>query len=116
MGTLGATTVAQWPWILTAHAAADDPIRAGVIGCGGRGTGAILNLINSIRAGQPLNEARAMAESTLAGIMGRESAYSGQTLTWDQVYHSTLRWDPEKLEFGSLRFPEAPIPGRYTFL
>jgi predicted dehydrogenase len=74
-----------------------------------------LNLINSIRSGQPINEARNIAESTLTGIMGRESAYSGKTLTWDQVYHSTLRLGPDKYEFGALPFPEVAIPGRHAF-
>jgi hypothetical protein len=32
------------------------------------------DLIESIRAGKPLNEAQAVAESTLMAIMGRESA------------------------------------------
>jgi hypothetical protein len=40
------------------------------------------DLMDSIRAGQPLNEARAFAETTLTGIMGRESAYSGKSITW----------------------------------
>ena len=29
------------PYVITTHAAADDPIRVGLIGCGGRGSGAI---------------------------------------------------------------------------
>ncbi|MBU6403029.1 MAG: twin-arginine translocation signal domain-containing protein [Verrucomicrobia bacterium] len=33
------------------------------------------DLIAGIRAGRPLNEARQVAESTLTGIMGRDSAY-----------------------------------------
>ena len=34
-----------------------------------------------IRAGQPLNEGRQVAESTLAAIMGRISAYTGRTVS-----------------------------------
>jgi predicted dehydrogenase len=74
-----------------------------------------VNLINSIRQGQPINEARNIAESTLVGILGRESAYSGRTLTWEQVYNSTMKLGPEKLEFGRLPSPEVAIPGRYQF-
>lgn len=74
------------------------------------------NLIASIRAGQPLNEAQAVAESTLAAIMGRESAYSGQTVEWDQALHSEVRLGPEKYEFGPLPFPEVAMPGRYKFV
>ena len=73
------------------------------------------DLIASIRAGQPLNEARSVAESTLTAIMGRESAYSGQTIDWEQALNSTLRLGPEKYEFGSLPFPEVAIPGKYKF-
>jgi len=74
------------------------------------------DLIDGIRAGKPLNEAKAVAESTLTAIMGRESAYSGQSVEWDQALNSKTRLGPEKYEFGSLPFPEVPIPGRYKFV
>ena len=74
-----------------------------------------LNLINSIREGNPLNEARAVAESTLTGIMGRESAYSGQMITWDQALNSQMDLSPAKYEFGDLPFPDVAIPERYDF-
>jgi predicted dehydrogenase len=73
------------------------------------------DLIASIRAGAPLNEARHVAESTLTGIIGRESAYSGQSVEWDTAMNSNLRLGPEKYEFGSLPFPEVAIPGKYKF-
>jgi hypothetical protein len=46
------------------------------------------DLIRSIRSGKPINEARSAAESTLIGIMGRVSAYTGRTVTWDEVLNS----------------------------
>jgi predicted dehydrogenase len=73
-----------------------------------------LDLIESIRAGSPLNEARAVAESTLTAIMGRESAYSGQAVTWEQALQSEKRWGPATYAFGDLPFPEVPIPGKYA--
>jgi predicted dehydrogenase len=73
------------------------------------------DLIASIRAGKPLNEAQAVAESTMMGIMGRESAYSGQTIEWETAIKSNLRLGPEKYEFGNLPFPEVPSPGQYKF-
>jgi len=73
------------------------------------------DLIDSIRAGNPLNEARAIAESTLTGIMGRESAYSGRSVEWDEVLNSKRRLGPEKYEMGNLPFPEVAIPGQYRF-
>jgi myo-inositol 2-dehydrogenase / D-chiro-inositol 1-dehydrogenase len=39
-----------------------------------------LDLIASIRAGQPINEARNVAESTMTAIIGREATYSGNLL------------------------------------
>jgi len=72
------------------------------------------DLIASIRAGAPLNEAKAVAESTLTAIMGRESAYSGRTVEWDVLLNSPAKLGPPKYEFGSLPFPEVAIPGKYT--
>jgi len=73
------------------------------------------DLIASIRAGQPLNEAKAVAESTLTAIMGRESAYTGQTVEWDVAIKSEMRLGPTKYEFGPLPFPAVPNPGLYKF-
>ena len=72
-----------------------------------------LDFMNSIRAGKPLNEARAVAESTLMGIMGREAAYSGQEVEWDTLLASTRSLAPEKYELGPLPFPEVPMPGKH---
>jgi predicted dehydrogenase len=71
------------------------------------------DLIASIRAGKPINEAKAIAESTMTGILGRESAYSGRTLEWDTLCKSDRRLGPARYEMGDLPFPEIPIPGKY---
>lgn len=71
------------------------------------------DLMASIRAGTPLNEAKTVAESTLTGIMGRESAYSGRSIEWDELVNSKTRLGPAKYEMGSLPFPEVAIPGQY---
>ncbi len=42
-----ATAIAQFPFLTTAHAAPDDPIRIGLIGCGGRGTGAAADALGA---------------------------------------------------------------------
>ena len=73
------------------------------------------DLIDSIRAGTPLNEAKAVAESTLTGIMGRESAYSGRSITWEEAINSPVHLGPDKYEMGSLPFPEVATPGQYKF-
>lgn len=71
------------------------------------------DLIASVRAGAPINEAKNMAESTLTAIMGRESAYTGQPIEWDQALNSKMKLGPDKYEFGPLPFPKVPMPGDY---
>ncbi len=74
-----------------------------------------IDLIESIRAGKPLNEAKECAEATLMGIMGRVSAYSGRTVTWEQVLNSKQNLSPAKWEFGDIPVPKVAIPGKYQF-
>jgi myo-inositol 2-dehydrogenase / D-chiro-inositol 1-dehydrogenase len=81
------------------------------------------DLIKSIRAGRPLNEARHLAESTLVAIMGRISAYTGQIVRWADLtqnekspwYNLTLQ--PAALDFerGTVVAPPEnviPLPGQ----
>ncbi len=74
-----------------------------------------VDLIESIRAGKPLNEAQQVAESNLTAIMGRESAYSGKSIDWDSAMESKLDLSPAKFEFGPLPTPPVPLPGKYKF-
>jgi predicted dehydrogenase len=72
-----------------------------------------VDLITAITTGQHVNEGKRLAESTLSGIMGRMSAYTGKTVTWDQAMESKLDlWPKEPLAFGP--FPVAPVamPGK----
>lgn len=73
------------------------------------------DLISSIRDGSPLNEAQNVAEATVTGIMGREAAYSGQEVTWDDVMKSETRLGPEVYEFGDFSIPPVAMPGIYRF-
>ncbi len=70
-----------------------------------------IDMIESIRSGQPLNELRTVAESTLTAIMGRMSAYTGKAVTWDEALNSQLNLTPEKLEFGPFPTPAVAVPG-----
>jgi myo-inositol 2-dehydrogenase / D-chiro-inositol 1-dehydrogenase len=70
------------------------------------------NLIASIRAGRPLNELRQVAESTLTAIMGREAAYTGQEVTWDEMLNADHDLLPPRLAFGPLEVPAVPMPGQ----
>jgi predicted dehydrogenase len=71
------------------------------------------DLIASIRAGNPLNEAQAVAESTMTGIIGREATYSGMEVLWDEALKSTRRLGPEKYAMGPFPVPEVAMPGLY---
>ena len=71
------------------------------------------DLIESIRAGEPLNEGRQVAESTLTAIMGRMSAYTGRAMNWDWAMNaSKLDLSPAKYEFGDLPVEKIAIPGQ----
>jgi myo-inositol 2-dehydrogenase/D-chiro-inositol 1-dehydrogenase len=81
------------------------------------------DLIRSIRAGEPLNEARAVAEATMTAIMGRISAYTGQIVKWSDLtqntnspwYNLTLRPAAVDFEQGTVGAPQEnaiPIPGQ----
>jgi predicted dehydrogenase len=68
--------------------------------------------IRSIRNGEPINEGRQVAESTMTAIMGRMSAYTGRELSWKWVMNkSQLDLTPPKYEFGYLPVPAVAIPG-----
>jgi predicted dehydrogenase len=69
------------------------------------------DLVQSIRAGQRLNEARRVAESTLSAILAREAAYTGQSLTWDEVLNADLNLMPGTLAFGEMAMPPVAQPG-----
>ena len=71
------------------------------------------HLIASIGNGNPINEAQAIAESTMTGIMGREVAYSGRSLTWEAAINATRRLGPETYELGDYSIPPVAMPGIY---
>ncbi|MBL8763649.1 MAG: Gfo/Idh/MocA family oxidoreductase [Phycisphaerae bacterium] len=71
-----------------------------------------VDLIASIEARKPLNEAKRIAESTLTAIMGRMAAYTGKEITWEAALNSKLDLSPSKYEFGSIEVPAVAIPGK----
>ena len=73
------------------------------------------DLIASISAGNPINEARTVAESTLTAIIGREAVYSGKAVDWDTAMKSTTRLGPDEYRFGPYPTPEVAMPGVYQF-
>lgn len=69
--------------------------------------------VNHIRKGTAHEEATDNAISCMAGIMGREAAYTGKTTTWDEMTQSEQNFLPEKLELGALDLASmtVPVPG-----
>lgn len=75
-------------------------------------------MIDSIRGTGPyINHAMPVAESTMTCIMARESAYSGQKITWDQIMNSKLNLQPKAFDYDmKLGVPPLPVPGEYQFV
>jgi myo-inositol 2-dehydrogenase/D-chiro-inositol 1-dehydrogenase len=65
-------------------------------------------LFASIRKGEPINDGVRMAHSTLAGIMGRMAAYTGQEVTWDAALESKEKLVPDNLSWD-MDLPIAPM-------
>jgi predicted dehydrogenase len=71
------------------------------------------DLIDSLRAGKPINEGKQIAETCLTAIMGRMSAYTGKEVTWEQAMNSKLDlWPKGELAFGPMPVPPVPMPGK----
>ncbi len=75
-------------------------------------------LINSIRGDGPrINHAMAVAESTMTCIMGRESAYSGREITWNEIMMSQQDLFPKDLSPNAkIPVTPLPVPGKYQFV
>ena len=73
-----------------------------------------VDLVNHIRANTPINQAEETAVSCLTGIMGRQSAYTGAEVTWEEISNSTLTYLPEKLEIGKVDMSSyvVMVPGK----
>ena len=72
-------------------------------------------LVNSIRGDDPyVNMAMDVAESTMTCVMGREAAYSGREISWDQVMQLKLDLYPKDLS-PNAKIPVRPpaVPGEY---
>jgi len=69
------------------------------------------DLVESIRTGKPINEARNVAESTMTAIMGRISAYSGKDASWDELMGADLRLGPTEYAWGPVTMGKVSVPG-----
>lgn len=74
-----------------------------------------VHLIESIRLHKTINQAEDLAYSTLIAIQGREAAYTGKEISWDEILLSPLRYGPKEYNMDA-KVPEfkegvCPIPG-----
>jgi myo-inositol 2-dehydrogenase/D-chiro-inositol 1-dehydrogenase len=72
-------------------------------------------LFKSIREGHPINDCARAANSTLMAVAARMSAYTGQTISWEQALNSTESLVPDTLAFGNMPTPPVAIPGQTKF-
>jgi len=79
-----------------------------------------IDLINAIINDTELNEGKQVTDSTLTAIMGREAAYSGTVVEWDEILNSDFAYGPAELysnpagmKWGAFRTLRPPMPGRH---
>ena len=71
-----------------------------------------IDLVTAIRTNQPFNELENTAISTMIGIMGRISAYTGKETTYEEMMNSDLKIGPTVFEFGPVNIPkDVPVAG-----
>jgi len=69
------------------------------------------DLIESIRNGKPVNEARNVAESTMTAILGRMAEYTGKEMTWDEAFNSNETVGLKEYKLGPVELAPVAIPG-----
>jgi hypothetical protein len=72
-----------------------------------------VNMVNCIRKNTPIQQATEAAVSNMAGLMGRESAYTGLETTWEGMTSSGLDLTPPDLNMGTMDMSQfvVPVPG-----
>jgi predicted dehydrogenase len=73
-------------------------------------------LFTAIREGKVINDGEESAYSTLLGIMGREAAYTGQKITWEQMLKSEQNLQPKDYTWGDNKVTPVPVPGITKFV
>ena len=69
-----------------------------------------IHLVESIRLDKKINQAMDLAYSTQVAILGREAAYTGKRITWDEIMASNLRYGPTELRYGPTEYALGPLP------
>lgn len=70
-------------------------------------------LFAAIRAGKTINDCPRAVNSCMMAIMARMSAYTGQSVTWEQAMNSKENWQPDKVAWDmKVPDPIVAIPGK----
>jgi myo-inositol 2-dehydrogenase / D-chiro-inositol 1-dehydrogenase len=72
----------------------------------------IINFVSALRGNEYVNDIENVTQANLVAIMGRESAYTGREVTFNELMSSSMRLGPGELEFGAYDIPHyPPVPG-----
>lgn len=72
----------------------------------------IINFVTAIRTNNYVNDIQNVATANIVAIMGRESAYTGKEVTYDEIMNSNMRLGPTEYSFGPVDIPVIiPVPG-----
>lgn len=73
-----------------------------------------IDLLNSIRAGAPLNELKQVTDSTFTAVLGRNACFACNTLKWDDALASSEDRMPKDFALGQpMDAARAPVPGSW---
>jgi predicted dehydrogenase len=70
-----------------------------------------IDFVEALRNGKIVNDTRILCDSTLTAIMGRESAYSGKTVEWQEILNSKLNLTPPDISAWDGKIRPVPKPG-----
>ncbi|MDR2562669.1 MAG: Gfo/Idh/MocA family oxidoreductase [Prevotellaceae bacterium] len=72
-----------------------------------------VDMVTAIRENKSFNEAEGTAISSLIAVMGRESAYTGKRITWDEIKAMNMNLLPDDLQMGTVDMSpyKTPVPG-----
>ncbi len=73
-------------------------------------------LFAAIRKGEVINNGEYMCNSTMMAIMGRMSAYTGRTITWDQAWNSQQDLTPKDYAWRDVAVAPIAVPGLTKFM
>ncbi|MFT5290163.1 MAG: myo-inositol 2-dehydrogenase/D-chiro-inositol 1-dehydrogenase [Planctomycetota bacterium] len=114
-GEKGVATIHPWGGIFEINTGGEEPWSAEDVPCD-MYQQEHDELFASIRAGGVMNDGVWMAHSTLLGIMTRMSAYSGQTVSFEQALNSQEVLGPQEYSWGAAPLSAPPIPGKHKFI